>query len=209
MAANPEIIRRYTNLASALHILRARSITLLAPDSWDDRNDRALMAAYKRKKKFRTVLALCFSQAAETYHHWKVFAPGSDGVFVEFKKQLLLETIKSPNIESKSIEYVSLANLRDDPPSLNSLPFSKRLAYQDEDEFRIVYTSKTEALDTKSLDITIEAVESIMVNPWLPEPLVETVRHVIKSVHGCEKLEVTQSKVTDSPAWRKFAATYA
>lgn len=62
---------------------------------------------------------------------------------------------------------------------------------------------------TKSLDITVEAVERIMVNPWLPEPLVETVRHVIKSVHGCEKLEVTQSKVTDSPALRKFAATFA
>jgi hypothetical protein len=43
--------RRYTNLASALHILRDGCITLLSPETWDDRNDAYFMAEYKRLKK--------------------------------------------------------------------------------------------------------------------------------------------------------------
>ncbi len=166
------------------------------------------MTAYKGKKKFKSVLALCFSQAAETYHHWKVFASGSDGVFVEFEKRRLLDAIASPYIQAKPISYVPIGRLRTHPPTLDELPFSKRLAYQDEDEFRIVYTSKTEKVETKAFEFPSGALERVMVNPWLPEPLVETIRQVINSIPGCEVLEVAQSRVTDSPAWRKLAASY-
>lgn len=209
MTADPRLLRRYTNLASALHILRTRSITLLPPDSWDDRNDRALMAAYKAKKQYKTVLALCFSQAAETYHHWKVFASGSDGVFVEFDKPRLLQALKDGNIKAKSIDYVPIGDLKDRPPTLNELPFSKRLAYLDENEFRVVYTSKEESVDSKNFTIPVGAFERVMVNPWLPESLTDAVRQTINEIPGFKRLKVVQSRVTDSPAWKKLAAKYA
>ena len=40
-------LRRYTNLASALHILQNRCLTLLSPETWDDRNDAYFMSEYK------------------------------------------------------------------------------------------------------------------------------------------------------------------
>jgi hypothetical protein len=209
VTADPRIIRRYTNLASALHILRTKTITLLPPDSWDDRNDRALMAAYKARKRFKSVLALCFSQAADTYHHWKVFASGTDGVFVEFEKKRLLDAIACADIQTQPITYVPIGRLRNNPPTLDELPFSKRLAYRDEAEFRIVYTSKTDKVETKGFSFPQGALERVMLNPWLPEPLVDTIRQVINSIEGCELLDVSQSRVTDSPAWRKLAASYA
>lgn len=75
---------RYTQLPSLLHMLRARAVTLLDPDSWDDRNDASYMALYKERKTLKSLLALCFSQVPETYHHWHVFAQGSAGVCIYF-----------------------------------------------------------------------------------------------------------------------------
>jgi hypothetical protein len=68
--------RRYTNLASALHILRNKCLTLLSPATWDDRNDAFFMAEYKRLKEAKTVLAICFAVREETYHHWQIFSHG-------------------------------------------------------------------------------------------------------------------------------------
>jgi hypothetical protein len=68
--------RRYTNLASLLHILRNRRLTLLSPETWDDKNDAFFLAEYKRIKELKTVLALCIAVREETYHHWQVFSHG-------------------------------------------------------------------------------------------------------------------------------------
>jgi hypothetical protein len=67
-------LHRFTNLAAAIHMLRARKITLLDPNTWDDKNDAYFMAEYKRQKGLATLLALCFADCDETYHHWRVFA---------------------------------------------------------------------------------------------------------------------------------------
>jgi hypothetical protein len=57
-----ERLHRYTNLTATIHMLRSRSITLLNPATWDDRNDAYFMAEYKRKVDAKTVLALCFAE---------------------------------------------------------------------------------------------------------------------------------------------------
>lgn len=72
-AVPPPAFRRYTNLAAAIHLLQSRKITLLNPARWDDANDAYFMAEYKRLVGAETVLALCFAETAETYHHWRVF----------------------------------------------------------------------------------------------------------------------------------------
>ena len=71
-----------------------RKITLLDPQSWDDSNDSRYLALYKEKKKLTTVLALCFTQASETYHHWRVFANGSSGICITFHSVELLEAVQ-------------------------------------------------------------------------------------------------------------------
>jgi hypothetical protein len=79
-------LRRYTNLAATIHILKSRHISLLSPAFWDDRNDAFFMRRYKERKSAKSVLALCFAEASETYHHWRVFSHGSDGTCIEFDK---------------------------------------------------------------------------------------------------------------------------
>jgi hypothetical protein len=45
-----QTLHRFTNLAAAIHMLRTRTITLLDPNTWDDKNDAYFMAEYKRQK---------------------------------------------------------------------------------------------------------------------------------------------------------------
>jgi hypothetical protein len=206
---NTESLRRYTNLASALRCLREKKVTLLSPTTWDDKNDKILMEAFKRRKKLKTLLALCFAQAAETYHHWKVFAPGSDGVCLEFDMQLLIKALDHPNIRHAEVDYIRIDELRARPPILHELPFSKRVAYQDEDEYRFVYSSDASVLQTKDIAIPIACVNRIIVNPWIPKPLVQTIKETINAIDGFGQLKVIQSRVIDSPAWKRLADKYA
>jgi hypothetical protein len=62
---NKDHLRRYTDLAATLRILKTKAVTLLPPDMWDDQNDRNLMLAYQKANNYKTVLALCFAQSAE------------------------------------------------------------------------------------------------------------------------------------------------
>ncbi len=78
-------LKRYTDLAAAIHVLQTRSLTLLDPEKWDDGNDRAALAEYKKRKELKTLLALCFADCNETYHHWKVFASGVLGCALSSK----------------------------------------------------------------------------------------------------------------------------
>ena len=71
------LLRRYTDVTSLIHIRRRRKITLLDPTTWEDKNDSKFLSIYKDKNNLKTVLALCFTDAPETSHHWKVFSPGS------------------------------------------------------------------------------------------------------------------------------------
>ena len=52
-----ETFRSYTNLAAAIHLLRTKTITLLNPATWADKNDAYYVAEYKRLKHAVTLLA--------------------------------------------------------------------------------------------------------------------------------------------------------
>jgi hypothetical protein len=86
-------LNRYTSFASLLAMLQNREITLLSPGFWEDRNDAYYMSQYKSRKELGTLLALCFSQAEETYHHWRVFTHGADGVCITFRRAQLLHAL--------------------------------------------------------------------------------------------------------------------
>ena len=87
------ILRRYTSLAALLALLQDKKLTLLSPSLWEDRNDAFYMGEYKSKKELQTLLALCFTESDETYHHWRVFTHGSDGVCIHFKREALLAAL--------------------------------------------------------------------------------------------------------------------
>ena len=100
------ILNRYTSLPIALDILVQRRVTLLSPETWEDRNDAFYLERYREVKKLKTLVAICFSARGETFHHWKVFSSGSSGVCIEFDKNLLLQAFPSSSgFRYGQIEY--------------------------------------------------------------------------------------------------------
>ena len=61
---------RYTDSPALVYLLKEQKVTLLDPQSWDDSNDSYYLRLYRERKRLQSVLALCFTQASETYHHW-------------------------------------------------------------------------------------------------------------------------------------------
>lgn len=201
-------LRRYTSLPALLRILRQQAITLLPPDSWDDQNDKELMMTYKEATKSKTCLALCFAQTSETYHHWKVFSSGQDGTCVVFKKEDLLSQADATNIRHGPVNYLSLAEIKKNKPSLINLPFSKRSAYKDEKEYRLLFDSSTKVLKFLDMPITSDMINRIIINPWAPTPLYEAIKETILAIDGFKKIKVLQSSVRSARDWRELAKNY-
>jgi hypothetical protein len=100
------------------------------------------------------VLALCFTQTDEMYHHWRVFANGSAGVCIRFDRSRLLKAVrKQEGVRTGAVRYLRTDEMRDEKHETRELPFLKRYAYQDEHEFRMLYETRADELE--HLDIGI------------------------------------------------------
>ena len=198
-------LKRYTSIPALLYLLNNRALTLLDPKSWDDTNDSYCLSLYKEKKQLTTLVALCFTETAETYHHWHVFAGGTSGACITFDREKLLEGLTpTRGFRHGPVEYLSLEDMRRTPPALSALPFVKRIGYQHECEFRILFEHKTRPQKQKDVPISIDSIRKIALNPWLPKPLVATMRSTIASIEGCERLNkyVFRSTLTGNTEWK-------
>ena len=204
----PTTLRRYTDMPSLLHILYHRQLTLLSPTTWDDRNDRNMLAAFAAANRLRACVALCFSQATETYHHWKVFAPGASGVCIEFLKDPLLRRLETIGLIHGEVEYKSVKDLLLLAREKDMLPFLKRTAFSDEDEYRVVYGSQTEGFFTRGFEIDLDSIRRVFINPWMAPELYSATKQLILSVPGCSRLKVVRSTLIDNENWRHYASEF-
>ena len=196
-------LRRYTNLPATLHILQDRSLTLLSPSSWDDRNDAYYLTEYQRRIDARSVLALCFAEAPETYHHWRVFSPGSGGVCLEFDKGMLEKCVQNDDrFSCSSVEYKTINVAVEKGFGTEQLPFVKRFSYTDEKEFRILFVDRTESKKLERLKISLNAIRRITLSPWMPESVADAVKSTLKSIKGCKNLKVYRSTLVDNERWK-------
>jgi hypothetical protein len=203
-----ESFRRYTNLAATIHLLRAKRITLLNPATWDDRNDAYFMAEYKRHINANTVLALCFAEQHETYHHWRVFSHGPDGVCIEFNKEKLLTAFTGdPNIRSGPVTYRQIKDIRDPVPvAIDDLPFLKRFPYQDEREFRVVYTDAVRTAEFKDFPIELSWIRRVTLSPWISKQLAASVKASLRELPGCSRLKIARSTLVENEEWKQVTA---
>src|SRR5579863_223188 len=142
MAKIKKFLRRYTDLPGLIYLLKKRCITLVDPASWDDTNDSHFLTLYRQKENFASVLALCFTQESETYHHWRVFADGASGVCISFHRKELLEAAKKqPGLRARSVRYLKLKEIGAEPLETWELPFIKRYPFEPESEFRLLYAT--------------------------------------------------------------------
>lgn len=200
-----DFLKRYTNVPALLYLLKNRAITLLDPSSWDDRNDSYFLSLYKEKLKLKTVLALCFTEEGETYHHWRVFADGSSGVCITFKRDALINAIKKhAEIKASSVQYITIERFKGMKLKIKSLPFYKRYGFQDESEFRIIYSSKRMSYSTRDIPVSLDCIEKISLNPWIPKSLSDSLKETIKSVDGCKQIKIIRSNLIDSAKWKKI-----
>ena len=138
MAEYP-ILRRYTNLAETIHLLKTKKIALVDPKAWDDKNDVFCMTQYSEFVD-DPVAALCFCTGPERYHHWRVFASGVGGVCIEFRGDWLIHELTSMHEEllGNEVTYRHFGAVRRERPNVWELPFLKRNGYRDEKEYRII-----------------------------------------------------------------------
>lgn len=200
--------RRYTNLAAVIHLLQTRDITLLNPATWDDRNDAYFMAEYKRLLTAKTVLALCFAESEETYHHWRVFSHGADGVCLEFDKQALLTTFEGQKqIRLGGVNYRQIKTLKARAEiDVEELPFLKRLPYQDEKEFRIVYADRNATEEFRNFPIDLAWIRRITLSPWMSQALSRSVVKTLRAIPGCEKLQISRSTLVGNSEWQELTS---
>lgn len=201
-----KIIHRYTNLASVIHLLKTRKITFLDPTSWDDSNDAYFMAQYKIRQKLKTVLALCFSEADETYHHWRVFSQSDSGVRITFNKPLLVSQFTAAGFVSGRVSYKKINDATKAPkPEVDDLPFLKRFPYRDEKEFRIIYTSRDKVLKACDVDIDLDCILELKLSPWMPEALRDSTKEILRSIVHPKKLRISRSQLVSFARWKELA----
>ncbi len=197
------ILRRYTDLPALIYILKEHKITLLDPQSWDDRNDSYYLRLYQEKRGFRSVLALCFTQANETYHHWRIFASGSSGVCISFRRHDLLGVVKGiPGIRARAVKYLKLGEIREKDLAARDLPFLKRYAFGNENEFRLIYESKSEDVSSLDIPMPLECIDRVTLSPWIHESLSDNVKDLLRSIPGCGKIRLARSTLISNEEWK-------
>ena len=203
----PKNLKHYTTLDSLISILSKTELHLGYSDKWEDKNDIASLQGYTRhlQKKDPSlepnsvqVKILCFAYGVETIHHWKTFAKGSVGCRIDFKNGLLEKKLESiPDIIYKKVEYVS-RTYDLSQYTKKDYPFLKRIPYECENEFRIVWAGKGEApvIPIKGL------ISRITISPHVDDRAVAPIRKLLKDNYGIE--EVYKSRILDYDKWTKL-----
>lgn len=205
MTVTKKFLRRYTNLPVVIHLLKTGKITFLNPATWDDRNDSYFLELYKEARRLRSLLALCFSQETETYHHWRVFADGPSGVCVSFRKSELIQAVKRRRgVTVRQVRYVRLNQIDRERRDVDSLPFLKRAPFEPECEFRFIYTSRRHEYDFLDVDIPLSCIDRIYLSPWMPEAIAESVKQVLNQIPASKEFTITRSTLIQNDTWAKY-----
>ncbi|MGA9396671.1 MAG: DUF2971 domain-containing protein [Anaerolineaceae bacterium] len=206
---NYRYLCRYTSLPFLLDILCNKRLTLVDPNSWEDKNDAYFINLYKRRAKKVTVLALCFFQytspGVEKYLHWKAYAGNISGVSILFYKEKLLKyLINIKDIYYRPVNYLSYSDLNNSVQEREwtELPYIKRLAFSSDNEFRILYESKIFTDQIKYIDIGLDCIKKITLNPWLIYSSNESIYKVLKIIDGCQNISFATTKMLNYKKWQ-------
>jgi hypothetical protein len=204
----PKFLRRYTDLPALVSLLAGKQLTLLDPRTWDDSNDSHFLSVYKERKKLKTLLALCFTQASETYHHWRIFAPGPSGVCIQFNRARLLAALRGVRgMRTGSVRYLSLPKMRRKRRlKVADLPFTKRHGFGHEHEYRFIYETRTDPLPAYSVPIPLSSISRVTLSPWMHKALLANLRASLRRIDGCAKLSIARSTLIGNDEWKELGA---
>ena len=201
-----KFLLKYTNLAVLFDMLLEKRIFLLNPKTWEDQNDSYYLEIYKGRSGYKSILASCFAETYETFHHWKVFSGNISGVCIEFDKEKLLKHFKGMDgIYIGKVKYKKITELRKKLPKKRQLPFLKRYPYRDEKELRIIYRDRLTDLDSKEFPIDLSCINKILLSPLLPDTLRDSIKKVIRAIPNCLTIRINRSTLINNKDWKSFA----
>lgn len=199
-----DTLKRYTSIAAVVDMLCRKQLALLDPQTWDDRNDRYFMALYKEHAMAKGLYAACFTQVAETYHHWRVFGGAADGACVEFRRAAFEKHIAgNPDISADEVEYFYLKDAeRITKGKPDRLPFMKRMGFEPEAEYRLIAKSGDEQAPALALPIDLKLIRQVYINPWIPESIYKSLKSVMREIDDCDHIKISRSGLIDSQRWK-------
>jgi hypothetical protein len=198
-------LRRYTDMAALIFLLQEKTITLLDPESWDDSNDSHYLSVYKEKRGLKSVLALCFTEARETYHYWRVFAGGSNGVCIKFNRSSLVDALKRESgLRMRAVKYLTIDEMKSMTLNVRDLPFLKRYPFKPECEFRVVYESRSKNVRKLHIPIPLSCIDKITLSPWMPPDFSSCAKKVLHSIDGCTSIDIVHSTLIGNEQWKSL-----
>jgi len=198
-------LRRYTELPQLIEMLKSRTITLNDPKNWDDQNDAVLLEKYRQKRELGKIFALCFTEAAETYHHWKIYGGSVSGVCIEFVKARFLASIpKNEGFRHGPVKYVRVDALSSYQNSVSKWPFLKRLPFSGEKEYRLIFKDREHGEHTAhQMNLDLKTINHIYLSPWMHKNTADAVAEMIRYLPQCCDLNVTKTTLVSNRQWSK------
>jgi len=194
-------LNRFTTLPVLLDLLQRKKLTLLNPETWEDKNDSEIILEYKKRKNIPNLFAICFSHGDETIHHWKTFSNGSSGCCIEFDANGLFKTIDTiPNLIHGKIAYKRLSEVESTGVTTDRIPFTKRWPYRCEEEYRIIVASETKS-DFFDIDISLDVINKITISQQMPDQIYKTLKRQLRSLNGDPESRINRSTLYSNKRW--------
>lgn len=189
-------------------MLNQERLTLRDPQRWSDTNDSYYLELYRKKMGLSSVLALCFTQSNERFHHWEAFGnrkDETDRVKIKFKRRALIEAIKlEPRLKYGEIQYFKISDIKARLLKKEELPFIKRWGYNHEREFRIIYESTEQEPSTFDFHVPLSCIEKITLSPWLSYSDFKMLQNELRRIKNCSELKIERSTLIGSKEWKKY-----
>jgi hypothetical protein len=136
-----------------------------------------------------------------------VFSPGCDGVCIEFEKSALTDAFSGDDrVRADAVSYKQVKELNSLlDASIEDLPFLKRYAFQDEREFRLVFTDRCARDELKQYEIALEGIKRITLSPWMPKPFIEPIKDTLRNLIGGVSINIYRSTLIENEKWKSFA----
>jgi len=202
----PPILNHFVKFNYLFGILKNREIALTDPSKWEDKNDIFLIEKYKQEKRIKSLFAICFLRAPETYHHWKIYA-GECGACIEFDKRKMVNLFKADKFcEIKKVRYWSATTINDKIKTheidIELLPYIKRPPYRGEEEIRGIFI-KNEKFKEKiyKLKFQTDCINKITISPWVSDAAYNEIKKSIIG-YGYDGKIINHSKLLNADFWQ-------
>lgn len=191
-------LNRFTTLPILLDLLERKKLVLLDPKTWDDKNDSEIVLEYKRRKNVDRVLALCFSYADRTIHHWKTFSDGISGCCIEFEAASLRKLFDINGLKHGPVVYKKIAEIDSGSIVLDEMPFTKRWPYFCEREYRVIREDNETAAEFE-VEVDLGDIRKITVSQRMPWQVFKTIKDILGK--ASPKSEVRRSRLYEHRNW--------